>query len=292
MKDWEGAADLGMRNKRLKAQRLRRWSKCGDVIGAEYPCMTPLVRGPMFKKIPSKPETTSWHENRVQKVYQDLSMNGSREVSIPQLQASFERLCLPLDKETFARYAQDFDDLDPMTYPQFLEFHKHVWANQPAAVRWHAGDPSACGLDNSYDGKTKPELQLSNSLPTFMNPLREVLTATEDMVRLVFKRYSHGKPGMIGRGDLPAILQDLGLPADTCILDGPVPSDLAKFLDEELGNADNSSLSFHEFVKLLNRYMCMLEAVRTTSTSEAKMRKALNSTCKYSKVDGSKFGHV
>merc|ERR1712150_387042 len=104
-----------------------------------------------------------------------------------------------------------------------------------------------------------------------------------DMVRLAFKRYSHGKPGIIGRGDLPALLQDLGLPADTCVLDGPLPSELAKFLDEEMGSADNSSLSFHEFVKLLNRYMCMLEAVRTATTPEAKVRKALKSALVHSK---------
>lgn len=302
LRDWEGAADLTSRQKRLAGmKRHTSWS------GRVKP--EPLARGPRFEAIESRPETANWHEEKVRRVFASIDFGNRGEVRIDQLQDSFARIPLHMDEETFLKYAELLlpPDAENVTFDQFMAFHKAVWSNQPAAIRRHAGasferdgqglgatsEKEAAGEELPVDAAASPEGDLPVSpgagFPTSPggNKIRERLPTspnaglslhksssvpsvvgsrdiykTESEVRKAYALHTNGPYGRLDHQELQALILDLGL--DTSIINVVEASVKKRGLGRGLSEGFRP-LTFHEFIEFQNRYIASQEKIRADS---------------------------
>merc|ERR1712196_562139 len=86
-----------------------------------------------------------WHEERVKEIFSQLDIKQSGNVFLDQLEDSFSMMQVPIDEDMFAKYIGEFlpSGIESVNFQQFMDFHKAVWSNQPAAVRYRAGCTSA-----------------------------------------------------------------------------------------------------------------------------------------------------
>merc|ERR1719240_766048 len=114
-----------------------------------------------------------------------------------------------------------------VTLEKFIEFHRHVWENQPLAVRC----PRA-GVAEMFN--------------------------SELLVRKAFSQYDKDMSGKVQAEALPSVMQDLGL------LLNPTDRDrVDKFYEGEFeGKGPGGRLTFHDFVRFNNQYVSRLEATQ------------------------------
>lgn len=269
-KDWENARNVTARKKLLATHRSKRMS---SKDGAHYMGASPegpFVRGPRAEAL-DKVESLSWHEQRVKSLYKALDKKELGCVTLQDLQDSFEMLGVPLDKDMFAKYAVDLQlDLRSayatgVTSQQFMDFHKAVWANQPAAVQHRAGCP--CAFIGIGPGAAEVEampgrgdvspssgaLQRSMIALSGAPSLKDVKDL-EWQLRRVYRKHTSSEYGRLDVQKLPLVFKDLGLdfPKGIVEVERQARTDWNK----------DGTLSFHEFVEFQNRYIASLETLR------------------------------
>lgn len=279
-KDWANARDLNGRGQRLATQRLRRKS---SKDGAHYMGVSPdgpFVRGPRSEALQDTPESLSWHEQRVKDIYKSLDHKTIGSVGLEQLQESFQLLGVPLDADMFAKYCGALLNAyaTSVSSQQFIDFHKAVWANQPAAVRHRAGCPrafigSAAAEAAATDGAAPVERGIGSWDLTASLPSLKDVKDTEGQLRRVFRKYASAASGRLEFQKLPLVLKDLGLDAPKDI--GEAESQ-ARALFNVADSDNGGTLSFHELVEFQNRYVASLEALRGGGFVDAFRESAAN----------------
>jgi len=302
MKDWQVAGDLAQRGQRADALYLRRQAastgQLPGVVESEKPVpdfACPLARGPLGEKLKTqvRPTSANWHKKKVRQIYKVLDPQKNGAVRLEQLRDSFQALSVPIDNQTFARYAQDLlpsGTLDPASTvlaSDFINFHQEVWANQTAFVRWHAGDPAEAGVGEQEKAATHAALA---SVPTPMRRSSSAPTGVtigelrnnELMLRKSFTRHADGPSARLNWDKIPAILQDLGLPGH--LVDLVDPADL------EVSATDSTDeLSFHQTVPIVNKLIAIHEASRQSTPAAAgasKVAERIGAALRYSLAAG------
>jgi hypothetical protein len=270
IKDWDNARDIKARKQLLAIHRTRRKSSKDGVHYTGASSEGPYVRGPRAESIDETPESASWHEDAVTRLYKSLDVKGVGFISLEKLQESFETLMMPIDKETFAKYRSELlPNSNCVDFEAFVAFHKAVWANQPAAVRARAGcsgafvGGAAVTLPGPGDvSPTNGALQRIVMAPPGLPGLKDVKDL-EGQLRRVFRKHASLETGRMEFQKLPDVLKDLGLDFAKSL--GEVESEARSLFN--VADADhNGTLSFHEFVEFQNRYVASLETHRINDT--------------------------
>jgi hypothetical protein len=264
LKDWQLASDLKTRSNRYDRWHDKRVSTFDFDIYRGVSSSGPVVRSKLLNKVVErKPEALSWHQELVEKTFASLEKTVFGEVGLDQLEASFAAMQIPIDEATFTRYACELlrPGTDCVNFAEFCNFHKVVWANQPASVRRFAGDPSTTGGIGMYKGnEANRRLLRSSSVPSGAS-LRE-LRDNEGMLRSAFRRHEQS-PGYLERGRLPALFHDLGLDLGINTDVGMTGSTrLHAFLTAQFNNGELESkdtYSIHDVVEMQNKYIATLE---------------------------------
>lgn len=291
-KDWDNARDLKGRGDRLMTHKTRRKSSKDGAhyIGASIE--GPFVRGPRREPLEAPAEHLSWHEQCVKNIFANLDSKGLGYVSFEKLQESFEMMRVPLDDEVFEQYALPLRETGTgaVSAQQFLDFHKAVWSNQPAAVRHNAGCPRAFGRsaaevdaverpsssqskgskeDNTGLASSASGTALKSSFPSGIAlpdvSVRDVRDV-EGQLRRTYRMHASPKaPYLLPFDKLPDLLKDLGM-ANGMLMD--VEAQARRLFNT--ADADNDGqLSFHEFVEFQNRYLASLETLRGGGFADA-----------------------
>lgn len=258
-RDWELSRDLAGRGQRLALRRTRRKSSKDGAHYAGGSPEGPFVRGPRFEPSDGSPEIWAWHEDLVKTVFARLDVKGSGEISLDKLEESFSMMQVPIDEDMFARYCSELlpGAAAAVSFQQFADFHKAVWANQPAAVRHRAGcahafSGEAAGAKGFRSGPASPGVTVRD--------LREL----EGQLRRAYKNHSNSHYEPLSVQQLPALFKDLGL--DTS---GIAEVEAQARRHFSIADADSDGrLSFHEFVEFQNRYVASLETVRASSFAD------------------------
>lgn len=305
MKDWQVAGDLERRSQRHDTLQLRRQAASLGQLhepsalvdlgtsGCDFAC--PLARGPLGEKLRAdvRPKSANWHKKKVKQVYKLLDPQRDGAVRLEQLRESFQVMSVPINDQTFAQYAQDLlhsstsnPDCTVVT-EDFINFHREVWANQPAFVRWHAGDPVECDTtqappsplkarENAAAGVADSLMHRSGSAPSIVSAGE--LRNNEVMLRKSFTRHADRRSASLSLDRIPAVLQDLGLPGDL--------QDILASIDTDASSSDAADeLTFHRTVSIVNKCIATHEASRhahTSSLASSKLGARLEAALQYS----------
>jgi hypothetical protein len=212
---------------------------------------------------------------------------------LEQLRGSFEALSVPIDDETFGRYASDLLHCSPQEPDSavhkgaFLNFHEEVWANQPGVVRRHAGDPTENGdsvdavAERTSDNTIRAGAMMQRSASAPAGASIGELRNNETMLRKTFLKHADERSAKLTCEKIPAILQDLGLP-------GTLPDILATADREVQTMHFEDALSFHETVSIVNKCIATHEASRDYTSMSSKLGERLGAALIYS----TQMGHV
>jgi len=302
MKDMEASCDIEGRSLRYDSLSLKRQTaSTGQLLGTEYGKRVefgcPLARGPLGDKLREevqvRPQSASWHKKKVRQMYKHLDPQQAGAVRLEQLRGSFEALSVPIDDETFGRYASDLLHCSPQEPDSavhkgaFLNFHEEVWANQPGVVRRHAGDPTENGdaldavAERTSDNTIRAGAMMQRSASVPAGASIGELRNNETMLRKTFLKHADERSAKLTCEKIPAILQDLGLP-------GTLPDILAT-ADREVQTMDfEDALSFHETVSIVNKCIATHEASRDYTSMSSKLGERLGAALIYS----TQMGHV
>jgi len=256
-KEWELAADVPSRNRRLQQHRFARshgsetallpaWARGNKRIAPQSKAVGAFVltRGPLCAELGSqgKGGVTSGLASedmlrRARVLFAELDVGRQGAIDLDYLEESVERLhtkapVLRMTRVLFERYVKEFlpPGCERVNLEQFLAFHKHVWEMQPLAVR-HAHGGS--------------------------NGIVE-LHVVEAMCRKAFTRYAKldGPADYLSKEELFSALTDLGLHLDRS------RDSIDTFYEREFNTIDTShpgSLSFHDFVRFKNQFITWSE---------------------------------
>lgn len=257
MRDWQVAGDIGQRSLRHGTLALKKHaaslgklpSMVSDQTSSSFTC--PLARGPLGEelRVPLRPSSANRHKRKVRQVYRLMDPERDGAVRLDQLRQSFQVMSVAMDDETFDRYAKDLlRSSKPdctVAAGDFKNFHKQVWGNQPALLRWQA---STGGQRSMTSVSSAPSLGASG------------MRTNEGILRKAFAKYCDARSNLLVADKVPAILQDLGLPSD--LLDGMAATDP----DGALGDLEEE-LTFHQTVMVVNKCIAAHEASRLASAS-------------------------
>ncbi|CAE7887010.1 rvb2 [Symbiodinium microadriaticum] len=278
-KDRLAAQDLARRTDRLEALKARR-RPSALTAAIESAAGPPLVRAPRRLSTSSRAKprpsgkSEEWHKSRVHALFKELDPQDLGEVSVDDLQASFAKMNMALDDETFAKYKSQIlpKGGDSVALEAFLKFHQAVWDNQPPSVRRFAGCPEAGGdstgsLHVGLSPLSKSKQGSMRKLPSLKLPgpsqgLYKEALENEDALRAAFYRYTNGQL-YLSRSQMPSVLKDLGITLPSAQSTQLDKDFFSTFCDHEFDSADENKdgkVSFQECVAYQNRYLSMMQA--------------------------------